>query len=65
MTFEDIAKTLEKGFGVSIQIENEILKGKPYTMRFENGESLEKILDLIQINAKYSYQYHNGIIVIK
>ena len=63
--FEDIARTLEKGFKVTIHIENEKLKTKPYTMRFENGESLEKILDLIQINAKYSYQYHNGIVVIK
>ena len=65
MTFEEIAKMLEKGFGVTIHIENEALKGKPYTMRFENGESLEKILDLIQVNAKYSYHYHNGNIIIK
>jgi len=63
--FEEIAKTLEKGFKVTIQIKNKALKSKPYTMRFENGESLEKILDLIQINAKYSYHYHNGIIEIK
>ena len=65
MTFGEIAKMLERGFNVTIHIENEALKSKPYTMRFENGESLEKILDLIQINAKYSYQYNNGIIVIK
>ena len=65
MTFEEITRMLEKGFKVTIHIENEALKSKPYTMRFENGESLEKILDLIQVNAKYSYQYNNGIIVIK
>ena len=65
MAFEEIAKTLEKGFRVTIHIENEMLKRKPYTMRFENGESLEKILDLIQVNAKYTYQYNNGIVVIK
>ena len=65
MTFENIAKTLEKGFKVTILIENETLKRKPYNMRFENGESLERILDLIQVNAKYTYQYNNGIIVIK
>ena len=65
MTFEEIAKMLEKGFRVTIHIESEALKSKPYTMRFENGESLEKILDLIQVNAKYSYHYHNGVIVIK
>ena len=63
--FEEISKILEKGFKVTIQIENEMLKSKPYTMRFENDESLEKILDLIQVNAKYTYQYHNGIVVIK
>ena len=65
MTFDEIANMLEKGFKVKILIENETLKSKPFTMRFENGESLEKILELIQINAKYSYHYHNGIIVIK
>ena len=63
--FEDIAETLEKGFKVTIHIENEALKSKPYTMRFVNGESLERILELIQVNAKYSFQYHNGIVVIK
>ena len=63
--FEEITKMLERGFKVTILIENEALKSKPYTMRFENGESLERILDLIQINAKYSYQYNNGVIVIK
>jgi len=65
ITFEEIITTLEKGFHVTIQIENEALKNKPYTMRFENGESLEKILELIQINANYSYQYINGNIIIK
>ena len=65
MTFEEIAKMLEKGFRVTIRIENEELKSKHYTMRFDHGESLEKILELIQINAKFSYQYHNGIIIIK
>jgi ferric-dicitrate binding protein FerR (iron transport regulator) len=65
MTFEDIAKMLEKGFKVTIHVENEELKNKPYTMRFENGESLERILDLIQISAKYSYWYNNGTIIIK
>lgn len=63
--FEDIARVLEKGFDVSIRIENEDLKKKPYTMRFENGESLERILDLIKVNAKYSYKYENGDVVIK
>ena len=65
MKFEEIVKVLEKGFSITIRIENESLKSKPYNMRFENGESLEKILDLIQINAKFSYKYHNGNIVIK
>ena len=65
MKFEDIVNVLEKGFSVTINIENESLKSKPYNMRFENGESLEKILDLIQINARFFYQYHNGNIIIK
>ena len=65
MAFEEITKMLEKGFKVKIVVENEALKRKPFTMRFENDESLEMILDLIRINAKYSYHYHNGIIIIK
>lgn len=65
ITFDEIAKTLEKGFNVTIRIENETLKSKLFTMRFENGESLEEILELIRINAKYTFQYNNGIVVIK
>ncbi len=63
--FEDIIHILERGFNISIQLENELLKDKTYTARFENGESLENILDVIKRNAKYTYEYKNGIIVIR
>ncbi len=65
LLFEDIAHVLEKGFDVNIIIENKHLKTKPITAKFENGESLETILDLIGINAKYTYRYHNGVVTIK
>lgn len=64
-TFDAIIAVLERGFGVSIQIMNEELKHKSYTMRFENGESLEKILELIKINGKFEYRYQNGQIIIE
>jgi ferric-dicitrate binding protein FerR (iron transport regulator) len=65
MPFEEIADILQKGFGVVIRIEKESLKTKPFTGKFENDETLENILNLIKINAKYTYEYNNGDIVIK
>ncbi len=65
MPFVEIVGILEKGFGVHIKILNEELKQKPYTAKFENGETLEEIIELIRINAKYTYRYNNGTLIIE
>ena len=64
-SFEEIVKVLEKGFDTNIHVKNEKLKKRLYTMRFENGESLEKIIDLIRIEGKFNYYYKNGILIIE
>ena len=64
MPLSEIVEILGKGFGVHISIINEDLKQKPFTAKFENGESLEMIMELIKINAKYTYYYNNGILTI-
>ena len=63
--FEEIIKVLEKGFDTDIHVKNDQLKKRIYTMRFENGESLEKIIDLIRIEGKFNYYYENGVMIIK
>lgn len=62
--FTDILQSLEKGFGVKIILERKDLEKKIYNMQFVHGESLETILDLIKINAKYNYRYKQGSIII-
>ena len=64
-SFEEIVKVLEKGFDTDILVKNDKLKKRLYTMRFENGESLEKIIDLIRIEGKFDYYYKNGVLIIE
>ena len=63
--FEEILKVLEKGFDTDIQVKNDQLKKRLYTMRFDKGESLEKIIDLIRIEGKFNYYYENGVLIIE
>ena len=63
--FDEIVKVLEKGFDTDIHVKDDKLKKRLYTMRFENGESLEKIIDLIRIEGKFNYYYKNGVLIIE
>lgn len=47
MTLEEIARELERTFGVDIVIMNEALKSEPYYMAFVNDESIDDILEVI------------------
>jgi len=59
MTFENIAKQLERRFNVHIEIASEKLKQIVYTGDFVNQESLEQILRVITADRR-SYYHING-----
>lgn len=63
-TLEEIMKTLERAFRVKIQVKGAALKEKRLTASFTHQESLEEILSVLQISARYQYKKEKGIVYI-
>ncbi|MCD7850375.1 MAG: DUF4974 domain-containing protein [Parabacteroides sp.] len=63
-TLQEIMNTLERAFDVSIHIKSESLKKKRFTAQFFHNETLDEILSVLQISAKYKYEKIQGEIFI-
>ena len=63
-TLQEIMRTLERAFDVSIHIKSESLKNKRFTAQFFHDETLDEILSVLQISAKYKYKKIQGEIFI-
>jgi ferric-dicitrate binding protein FerR (iron transport regulator) len=64
-SMEDIARELERAFGVSIHIDNDSLKKIQLSARFTHKESLDKILSILRIPAGYVCEKKEGEIYIR
>lgn len=66
--FYEITTDLERAFNVKIQVENVALRNKVFTGKFENGENLEQILEVLKLSANFYSVYikeTNTIIINK
>lgn len=63
-TLQEIALTLERAFSTKIHISSETLKSKRLTGQFTNQETLDEILSILQISARYKFQKEKGEIYI-
>ncbi len=63
-TLGTIMTVLEKVHNVKIKVTDEKLKQEIYTGKFENGETVEQILDIIKLNTHIKYSYKNGVYII-
>jgi len=61
----NIAKTLERRFGVTIVIENPELANEPFTCRTQPNATLEQVLNLLKSTQKLNYSIREQIICIK
>ena len=57
-------RTLSRAFDVSIHIESDMLAKKKFTAQFFHHETLDEILSILQVSAKYKYQKVKGEIYI-
>ncbi|MDR2681101.1 MAG: FecR family protein [Tannerella sp.] len=64
-TLEEITGELQQAFHVKIHIENEIMRQKTFTAVFEDKETLDEILSILRISARYSIERRQGEIYIK
>ena len=60
---EDIAKKMERWYGVTIQITNEKLKNQLLTGSFEK-ETIDQALSALQLTTAFSYRINKDIITI-
>jgi len=63
-TLAEISQELERAFHVKIHIENEIIRKKTFNAVFEDKETLDEILSILQISAKYRIEKRQGEIYI-
>jgi len=63
--FIEIAKSLERGFGVTFIVENESLKNKKVTANFASGESIEDIMTVLGKVSGLNYLIMEDTIIIK
>lgn len=63
-TLQEIAFILERAFSTKIHISSETLKSKRLTGQFTNQETLDEILSILQISARYKFQKEKGEIYI-
>ena len=65
-SFEDIAYEMERWFNVRITFLDNSLKRYCYTGKFVHNESLEQILNVIQLTTPFKYKLEkNNVIIYK
>ncbi|MGC4231778.1 MAG: DUF4974 domain-containing protein [Niabella sp.] len=62
--FENIARELERWYGVEVKIYNHHLKSKRFSGVFEN-KSVDEVLEAIQLAGRFQYSYKNNTIEIR
>ena len=63
-TLAEIGEELERAFHVKIHIENEAIRKKSFNVTSEDKETLDEILSILQISAKYKMEKKRGEIYI-
>ncbi|MDR2920667.1 MAG: FecR domain-containing protein [Tannerella sp.] len=63
-TLDEITRELERAFHVKIHIENETMRNKTFNAVFDSKETLDEILSILQIPARYTVEKRRGEIYI-
>lgn len=64
-SLEEISAELERAFHVKIHIENETMKKHTFNADFTDNETLDEILSILQIVARYKIEKRKGEIFLK
>lgn len=64
-SLEEITQELQRAFHVKIHIENEYLRKQTFNAEFTEKETLEEILSILQISARYQIEKRKGEIYLK
>jgi ferric-dicitrate binding protein FerR (iron transport regulator) len=64
-TLSEITQELERAFHVKIHIEDEVMRNKTFNAVFEDKETLDEILSILQISAKYKMEKKRGEVYLR
>ena len=64
-SLEEIMQELQRAFHVKIHIENESLRNQTFNADFTGKETLDEILSIMQISARYKIEKRKGEIFLK
>lgn len=64
-TLSEITRELERAFHVKIHIEDEVMRNKTFNAVFKDRETLDEILSILQIPAKYKIEKIRGEVYLK
>jgi ferric-dicitrate binding protein FerR (iron transport regulator) len=64
-TFENIAYKLERWYDVKIHIQNEELKDYRYTGKFEHKETLNQVLEILNLTTPINYKFKQNDLYIE
>lgn len=62
-SFGDIARKLERWYGVTIRFETEALRDYRFTANF-NKETLQRVLEVLQYSRNFGFRYEDGHTVV-
>ena len=63
-TLDEITNELERAFHTKIHIKNDAMKQKSFNATFDNNETLDEILSILQLSAMYRIERIKGEIYI-
>lgn len=63
-TFNEIAKTIERRFGVTVKYETAKFSGRTFTIKFSPDENLNQIFDVLKALGGFTYKVDGNVIEI-
>lgn len=57
--FDEIMRTFEKYYDLSIRVENKQVKGQTYSGKFRQTDNMEDVLKVLKQDIDFSYEYDN------
>lgn len=63
-TFDEIMKSIERKFGVTVSYNNDKFVGRTFTIRFSPDEDLRQVFDIMKVIGNFKYQIKDNVIYI-
>ncbi len=63
-TFEEIMRSIERRFDVSVNYDSDKFAGRSFTIRFSPEEELRQVFEIMKVVGKFNYQIKDNVVFI-